>query len=109
MPIINEMCKISQENIDSIFIGIGGSTSSGNFNATMTSTKTTNGETIKINPVESYFVPANHIKSAESQGNHTDHHYQGAGSVQSNQNPSMMSDQQLAAVAQHFMISPHLF
>lgn len=71
-PIIDEVCKKSQENIDSIFIGIGGSTSSGNFNATMTSTKTTNGETIKINPFESYFVPA-HIKSVESQGNHMDY------------------------------------
>ena len=78
-PIIDEVCKKSQENIDSIFIGIGGSTSSGNFNSTMTSTKTTNGETIKINPFESYFVPADsegkyfhktaHIKSVESQGN----------------------------------------
>ena len=79
-PIIDEVCKKSQENIDSIFIGIGGSTSSGNFNATMTSTKTTNVETIKINPFESYFVPADgenkhfhktaHIHSVESQGNH---------------------------------------
>ena len=65
----------------------------------MTSTKTTNGETIKINPFESYFVPADgenkhfhktaHIKSVESQGNHM---YNQGSSIQSNYDPSMMSD-----------------
>lgn len=84
------------ENIDSIFIGIGGSTSSGNFNATIASTKTTNGDTIKINPFENYFVPAQ-IKSTTESCDKKDSSF------------LSMNDQQLAAVSQLYMISPHIF